>query len=798
MNIKQSFRIIFRNRIYGVLNVAGLAIGIAAAALVLLWVEYQFNYNKNIPKHKYLYKIAQHQRYGDITHTFFVSPGPLFETLNEEFPDIKCNARFSQVGNEKDFLKDGDLTPVSMYGVYTDSCIFGMLSMEFVKGTAQGAFNAEQSIVISEKMAEALFGKQSPMGETLKDGDGVTYEVTGVFKNFRKGNAFQYDWMIPFRTYEKKVAEKGWANITHWGSNWHTTYVELHPGVDVAQLNEKLNGLAAAKTNGRVNNKYFVYPLDKLRLYGKFEDGQETGGYIRTVQLFFWIGCIILLIACINFMNLSTARSEKRALEVGVRKTFGSRRSRLVRQFMGEAGLITFIALLVAVALAYFCLPQFNRLFGYRLSLDFANPYHYAGLLAIGALCTLLAGSYPAFYLSSFAPLTVLKKLKKPGGSAAWIRKGLVVLQFTMSFVLICATLVMYLQIRHGQDRPLGFVKENVMVFPVGDEIQQRTEVVRQEVLRSEIVEHAGFASNNIMKIHSNGGSYRWQGKAPETDPLISMLIVSPGLLEAVGIRVTEGETFTEAETYEEEGARAKAIINRTLANLMGEAGRVGSFLGQGENVGGHYEIAGIVEDFIFNDIYGKTEPLLIFNYSKLAGEHLFVKLREGVNLAEAQMTIKNILQPFAPNTSFDALFMDDTFEEMFENERLMGRMAALFAGLAIFISCLGLFGLSAFAAEQRTKEIGIRKVMGASVTDILVLLGKNFMLLILVAVAIGLPVAWYVSADWLQSYAYKIALGWGVFAFTMLLISLIALLTVSAQSLRAATANPINAIKTE
>jgi predicted permease len=802
MNIKQSFRIIFRNRIYSILNIAGLAIGIAAAALVLLWVEYQLSYNRNIPKHKLLYKIGQHQRHGDVTHTFFVSPGPLFNALNEGFPDIKCNARYSQGGGDKDFLKEGDLTPVSMHGVYIDSCIFGMLSMEFVEGKAQGAFDAEHSVVISEKMAQVLFGSRSPVGETLKDEDGVTYEVTGVFKNFRKGNSFQYDWMMPFRLFEKMVVEKGWASADHWGSNWHATYVELHPaGVDVAQLNEKLNTLIAEKTNGKANAKYFIYPLNRLRLYGEFKDGQETGGgYIRTVQLFFWIGGIILLIACINFMNLSTARSEKRALEVGVRKTFGSRRFRLVRQFMGEAGLITLIALLVALALVYVSLPQFNRLFSYALSLDFTNPHHYAGLLAIGALCTLLAGSYPAFYLSSFAPLDVLKKLKRPDGSAAWIRKGLVVLQFTVSFVLICATLVVYLQIRHGQSRPLGFAKENVLLFPAGsDGISQRHEVVRQEMLRTGVVEHAGFASNNIMQIHNNGSSYRWQGKAPEADPLISMLIVSPGLLEATGIRVTEGETFTREETYAEgENARGKVIINRTLANLMGEAGYVGSSIGQSENISDQYEIVGIVEDFVFNNIYGKTEPLLIVNYSKLADSYLFVKIREGVDMMEAQMTVKNILQTFSPNTSFDALFMDDSFDQMFESERLVGRMAGLFAGLAIFISCLGLLGLSAFAAERRTKEIGVRKVLGASVADILILLGKNFMLLILIAVAIGLPVAWYVSDGWLKDYEYKISLGWGVFAFTVLLISLIALLTVSAQSLRAATANPIKAIKTE
>jgi hypothetical protein len=496
-------------------------------------------------------------------------------------------------------------------------------------------------------------------------------------------------------------------------------------------------------------------------------------------------------------MNLSTARSEKRALEVGVRKTFGSRRFRLVRQFMGEAGAITWVALMAAVALIYLCLPPFNRLISGTLAFDFSNPYHYLGLLAIGAVCTLLAGSYPAFYLSSFAPLTVLKKLKKPGGSAAWIRKGLVVFQFSVSFVLICATLVIYLQIRHVQSRPLGFVKENVILFPVNNDIQQRTEVVRDELLRSGVVENAGFSSNEVVNIRSNGGGYQWEGKDPDVNPLISQMHVSTGLLETAGIKIAEGATFDKPADASE-GARWKVIINRTLADMMGEAGRVGGLIGQGDDSRYYGEILGIAEDFIFNDMYRKKpDPLMIVYYPSLCN-YLFVKLREGGDVAEAQATIKNVLQTFSPNTSFDALFMDDTFDSLFQGERLVGSLAALFAGLAIFISCLGLFGLSAFAAEQRTKEIGIRKVLGASVADILYLLGKDFMVLIMVAVLIGAPVAWYISGRWLHDYEYKITLSWGLFAATVALILLIALLTVSVQAYRAATANPVDAIQSE
>jgi ABC-type lipoprotein release transport system permease subunit len=793
MNLKQSCRIIFRNRTYSVLNIAGLAVGIASAALILMWVEYQYNFNKNIPNHKNLYRIGQHQRYGDDVRTFFVSPGPLFETLNSEFPEVKCNTRYT--GGQMGFLKENDILPVDMHGAFVDSCLFGMLSLQFVAGNPSRVFEPAQPIVISERMAATLFGNHPPLGETLKDNEGVSYEVTGIFKNVRKGNSFQFDWLIPFHILEKSFIKKGYiSDGTHWGANWHTSYAELHPDTDLPALNARLARLAADKTDGAIQNAYFMYPIDRLSLYGEFSDGIETGGgYIGTVRLFFWIGCIILLIACINFMNLSTARSEKRTLEVGVRKTFGSHRRQLVQQFMGEAGIITCVALVLAVGLISACLPAFNTLIAGNLSFRFTDPWHYAGLLTIGLVCTLLAGSYPAFYLSSFAPLTVLKKLRKPGGAAAWIRQGLVVLQFSVSFILICATLVIYLQISHGQSRPLGFVKENVLIFPANSDIALHAETVRSELLGTGLIEHAGFSSSTLTRIWNNGSGYQWQGKAPDVNPLISHLFVSPGFLEAAGVTLAEGSFFTRPT---DEDAVPQAIVNRTLANMMGEEGRVGAFIGQGSMY--HSEIVGIIDDFVFNNVYGlKPEPLLIRNYSRLV-ECLFVKPRAGADLLEVQARVKQVLQGISPNTSFDVLFMDDAVNQLFANERFTGRLAGLFAALAIFISCLGLFGLSAFAAERRTREIGIRKVLGASTGGILVLLGKNFMLLIAIAMAVGLPVAWYVSRQWLQSYDYRITLGWYIFAGTMALIAFIALFTVSLQALRAATANPIRAIKTE
>ncbi|MDR0364831.1 MAG: ABC transporter permease [Bacteroidales bacterium] len=797
MNIKQSFRIIFRNKTYSILNIAGLAIGIAAAALILLWVEYQFNFDKALPKSDLIYQIAQNQRYGDKIYTFFVAPGPLSETLNESFPEIKRNTRYSS-DSEAFFTEAGRNSSVSMQGVYADSTVFSMLSMTFVEGDPRYTFARDNSIVISRKMAEIFFKDDVAVGKMLETETGKYY-IDGVFENIPKNTTFRFDWIIPFRLLEQMYEEKGWANVKSWTSNWMNCFVELEPYTNVEVLNDKLAKLISEKTNETASHfTFFIYPQRDFHLYGEFQDGKPTGsGYIRTVRLFFWIGALILLIACVNYMNLATARSEKRALEVGVRKTFGARRSGLVWQFLREASMITIAALLLAIALIYIFLPAFNRLIFANLAFDFTNPYHVLGLLCVGVLCAFLAGNYPAFYLSSYLPINTLKKLKKKGGAAAWIRKGLVVFQFAVSFILICATFVIYLQIGHAQNRPLGFIKENTMIFPITEEMKMHSETVRNELLNTGLIKHAGFTSHNVIQIYSNGGGYQWPDKRDDFNPLISMMFVGPGFIEAAGFTLLEGASFSRIDDADEDGM-GKIVINRRLAEIMGESGRVGGFMGQGSDGEYYWEIIGIIDDFVFNNMYAEeSEPLILFAYPNHAN-YIIASYEAGDSPAEVQAKVRNVLQTFSPDYSSDALFMDEIFNNMFYSERLIGSLATLFAVLAIVISCLGLFGLSAFSAEQRTKEIGIRKVLGASVSQIVFLLGKSFMLLTLIAFAIAIPVAWFVSDNWLKSYAYKIDLNWAIFAGTALLIILIVIITTSVQSIRAATADPVKSIKTE
>ncbi len=772
----------------------GLAVGIAAATLIFLWVENLVNFNKDIPNLKNIYEVGQHQFADQQTYTFFVAPGPLAQTLNESFPGIKNITRYGWGGTQT-FTLENENKHFSETGNYADASTFEMIGMNFIKGNPKTAFDPAFPIVISEKMAEKFFGENDPIGKSLQDENKRSYQVTGVFKNLSKNISFGFEWLIPFRVLEKDYVEKGWIREGNWGNNWMQCYVELNPSANADNINQKLKNLLSEKTNGGNKNELFIYPLSKLRLYGEFVDGKATGsGYIRTVRLFFSIGLIILLIACINFMNLSTARSEKRSMEVGIRKTFGGNRSSLIRQFLGESGLITLISLLIAIGIVWLSLPAFNELVNKDLTLDFSNWIQVVGLLGIGIICTLLAGSYPAFYLSSFSPLTTLKKLKINGGkSVLWIRKSLVVFQFAITFILVCATLIIYLQIKYAQNRSLGFNKENLITFGVTNEIKHSHQTIKNELINTGFVTNAALSDQTIMTIGSNGWNYNWNGKDPKSDPLISHLHVTEGLLETVELKLIDGQDFSPSSTREERNV----IINETLAKMMGKEGHVGGTIWQGKPEN-RFEIIGIVNDFVFNDIYQeKSEPVVIWGDAGVAN-YLFVRLKPDANVQEAIMKIKPVLQKFSPNESFDPVFMDEYFDNLFYNEQLEGKLAALFAGLAIFISCLGLFGLSAFSAEQRIKEIGIRKVLGAKITDIIVLMGKNFMLLILVALLIGIPIAYYIVNNYLKDYAYRISLSWTIFAGVSLLITLIAMLTVSLQSLRAATANPVKAIKVE
>lgn len=793
MNIRKSLRIIFRNKTYSSLNIIGLAIGITSAALIFLWVESKVNFNKAIPNSRNIYVGAYH--YFPVSNeciTSFETNYLLAKVLDEEFPEVKSCTRYSD--KSLIFVPENTTDSFEEKGAYADSTLFNMIGMKFISGDVSSVFEPQNAIILSRKMARKIYKEEDPIGKGLIN-EGIIYQVTGVFEDMPGNTTFQFDWVIPFHVLAKQQEKE--FTINEWGTSWLQTYVELEPGVDLEQLNSKLKELGFRKAGPSYKSlQNFLYPLDKQLLYGQFKNGVETGGgYIRTVSLFFLIGVLILLIACINFMNLSTARSQKRVLEVGVRKTFGTKRKYLIRQFLMESGLITSIALLLSIGMIWLTLPWFNEFIGVQLSFSLLNPTIVIGLLSIGLFCTFLAGSYPALYLSSFNPLTTLKMQKaSKGGSAAWIRQGLVVFQFTMAFILVCTTFVIYLQIQLVQKRDIGIQKENLVSFPVTDELGNSSSAVRNELINTGMVENCGFSASQILKSSVATNPWFWNGKDPEDDAYVSFNFVSDGLIEAAGIKLIDGTDIDPAKKNKEGGTGV--LINETLAKRMGKEGRVGGKIGQSSDH--KWEVVGIMKDFVFDDLYALEPASVMFYYSPKRTNYLFVRLKPDVDKYEAIGRIQKVLRSFTPYHAFEPTFMTDRFNRMFEDEHLIGKLSALFAALAIFISCLGLLGLSAFSAEQRTKEIGIRKVLGANILDVLVLLGKAYMGLLLISFVIGIPISLFAASHYLKDYAYRIPLSWDIFAGVALFISLIALLTVGFQSLKAAVANPVKSIKTE
>lgn len=790
MNIRKSLRIIFRNKIYSLLNIVGLTIGITATVLIFLWVESKVNFNKAIPNSGNVYIAGGHYRTSAGEYfSYLESTNPLAETLRKEFPEVKRTARYHKAIQV--FVPENTSYFFEEKGAFADSTLFDIIGMKFVKGDVTSVFETFYSIVISRSMAKKIYDSEDPIGKGLVH-EGQLYQVTGVFEDLPGNTTFQFQWLIPFHIAEQEMKKK--FDINEWGTTWLATYIELEPNADLTQLNEKLMVLPSQKAGeSYANLQIFLYPLNKTLLYGQFKDGMEAeGGYIKTVRLFFLVGVLILMIACINFMNLSTARSQKRALEVGVRKTFGTKKKYLIRQFLLESGLITAIALLLSIGLVWLSLPYFNKLIDDKLSFDFYNPFIPGGLIAIWFFCTLLAGSYPALYLSSFNPVATIQKQKgNTRGSAVWIRQGLVVFQFAIAFILICTTYVIYLQIQLAQNRDIGLVKDKLITFPATKELRASHLAVLNELKNTGLVESSGFSSTILLIPDIKTNPWHWEGKDPNDDTSVCLISVSEGLIDAAGIKWIDGRDIGSSANK-----NTGVVINETLAKRMGKEGRIGGQLGQSPE--DKLEIVGIVENFVFNDFYTIDPEPLMFIYGPGRGSYLFARLKPSVDTFEAIGQIQSVLRNFSPYHTFEPMLMTDRFKLMFKEDSLIEKLSALFAILAIFISCLGLLGLSAYSAEQRTKEIGVRKVLGAKITDILLLLGKTYIALLLISFAIGIPVSLFITRYYLKDYAYRIVLSWDIFFGVAVSIAFIALATVSFQSLRAAIANPVKSIKTE
>lgn len=786
--IKTTLRTLVKNKTYSFLNIFGLATGVACAGLIFLWVEDEMHFDTFQQKKNNLYSLANNQNFDGKIFTFTgvnsqATPGPAAEAVKTQIPGVANTARMS--GGNRSLFTLGDKS-VYETGKYADSSILNMFTLEFVQGKAANAFKQLNSIVITERMAKHFFGEdKNVVGKVLKADNANNFTVSGVIKNLPDNSSISFDWLAPFEIYYKQN-----SYLTSWGANAINTFVELSPGANITSINKALYGLVQ-KHEPTSNTRMFLFSMNDWHLRSKFVDGKQAGGGIDYVQTFSIIAWIILVIACINFMNLATARSEKRAKEVGVRKVMGAGKGLLIAQFIGEAICMAAIAVIVGVALIILVMPMFNILVQKQLSLGLSNPVHIAALAGIAIFSGIVAGSYPALYLSSFNPIFVFKGIKLKSGGAAVVRKGLVVLQFTTSIILIISTIIIYQQIQHIKSRDLGYNRNNLVTIPVNGNIIQNFDAIKLAMINTNAVENVALNSMNVLDRGDNGSisNLQWDGKNPNLNVLVSFRSINPGFINTAGMHMAAGREFTNVKNDS-----TNILVTESFAKLMGKGNPIGKLV-----TGGPYKftIIGLVKDYVYDDMYGSPDPV-VFTCNPQQASYVYVRLKPTEHPGQAITKLGAVMKTFNPAYPFEYTFLDDAFNQLFTGEMLVSKLSRIFAILAIIISCLGLFGLSAYTAERRTKEIGIRKVLGASITNITNLLSKEFVTLVVIASLIAFPVAWYTTTSWLQQYTYRISVNWWVFLAAGASALIIALATISFQSVKAALMNPVKSLRTE
>jgi putative ABC transport system permease protein len=786
--VKTALRNLWKNKTFTSLNIVGLAIGICCAGLIFLWVENERAYDQVHTKKDRLYRVNVNGTFDGNTYTMASTPRPLVASLLNDVPGVVNAARFSDE-SQQSLFRVGE-NSIYLRGKLADAAIFKMFSFHFKQGKAQNAFTQLYSLVITESTAKKLFGLENDVvGKTVRVNNAHDYIVSGVVQDMPSNSTIQFEWLAP---YDINLLDH---DAQDWGSFGPYTYVELSDKADLATIDKSLKSIFKSKTEGKKDA--FLWPMSQWRLYEDFSNGKPTGGgRIKEVRLLSVIAWIILSIACINFMNLATANSHRRAKEVGIHKTLGAQKHKLVFQFMGEALLMSLLATLVAALLIQLSLPLFNEFMQNQLVADFTNPKHIGGLLGIALICGLAAGSYPSLYLSSFKPALVLKGLKLKTGNAVLIRKGLVVLQFTISIIFICGTIVVYQQLQHVKNRELGLNKDNLVEIDMQQDMTKKFPAIKQELLNTGLFENAALSDHSTLAGGDTDDRFRWQGKPENQQVSIAFRNVSPGFINTSGMKIIAGRDFTNDAAAETNNI----IISESFAKLMGDASAVGKIVqsprGNEEGVYTNCRVIGVVHDYVYGNMFAYSGPVLLYCQQPGKAELLYARLRPSVNAANAIASITAIMKVHNPDYPLTYKFVDDQFNAKFQYEMLTGKMAGVFSILAIIISCLGLFGLAAYTAAQRTKEIGIRKVLGASVAGLSGLLSKEFLRLVIIACVIAFPVAWWLMSGWLQNYQYRIGINIWIFLLAGATALIIAMATVSYQAIKAALVNPVTSLR--
>ncbi|WP_420150831.1 ABC transporter permease [Spirosoma sp.] len=785
---KIAWRNIAHNKSFSTINILGLALGMACSLLIGLWIQDEFRvdaYHANGPQ---LYNVMERQFYDGKVDAGSGTPALLADELKKEFPEIVYAANLSWE-EERTFLVGDKLNKEKGRSAGADW--FKMFSFPLLAGTAETALSAPTNIAISQKLAENYFGSpEAAMGQSIQiDGKDV-YQVSAVFENIPQNSSETYDYLL---SWPDILRRNEW--LKEWGTNAAETRIMLQTdrnGVmaNPGRLEAKMKSFLKIKNPGMAKHgldvQLFLQPYQDAYLYSNFKNGYQDGGRIEYVRLFGIVAVFILLIACINFMNLATARSVKRAREVGVRKVVGAGRSWLIGQFIGEALVLTALALLIAVGVVWLLLPTFNSLTDKQITFRFTDATFWGILLGMTLTTGLIAGSYPALFLSSLNPIRVLKGSVRFGSGARLFRQGLVVFQFALSMLLIIGTIIVYRQIDFIQTKNLGFDRDGMVYLSSEGELIEKYDLFKQELLRMPGIQSVTKMDGTPTNGFGSTGNVQWPGKDPMASIWFQFSTVDYDFTKTLKVKVT-GRDFSKAFGADS----ANFLINETAARRIGYRDPIGKPLTMWGKPG---TIVGVISDYHQSSMHTPIEPFI----AKLGkGKSIIVRIQPG-QAKQALASMETLTRQMNPKFPFRYRFADEAFQQLYRSETIVGTLANYFAFLAIFISCLGLFGLAAFMAEQRTKEIGVRKVLGASVTSVVTLLSQDFLKLVFVAIVISSPVAWFAMNRWLQDYAYKIDIEWWIFALSGLLAIGIALLTISFQSIKAALVNPVKSLRSE
>jgi len=787
--LKTALRNLRRNKVFSFINIAGLALGMACSLLILLWVQSEYkvdSFNKNSSR---LYSVYERQFYNDKVDGFHSTPGLMADELKRVFPDIKYASGFGWINRNSFALGD---KVIEQEGGWAGVDYFRMFNYPLLQGDPQAALNSPSAIAVSNKMAESFFGSaENAMNKTIRFNDKRDFKITAVFENKGVNASQKFDYLINWYAY---LDDNPW--LKDWSININDgpkTFIALRPGADAngfrARVRNFLHSYYKEQRSG-FHIELGIQRFEEMYLHSHFKNGQIDGGRIEYVKLFSIIALFILVIACVNFMNLTTARFMKRAKEIGVRKVAGAIRLSLIKQFIGEAILIAFISLVAALVIVLLLLPMFNGLTQKHISLPVASPSFWFSILILTFITGLVAGSYPAIFLSSFDPIKVLKGSIKAGPRAAFFRKALVVFQFTLSIVLIIGTIVVSKQINYIQTKNLGYDKDNVISIPLQGNLVNTYATFKQEAVNIPGVKVVTHISQIPTKVTSGTSDVAWQNKNPDEKNLFVWAAVGYDFVKTLGLQMLQGRDFSKEYPTDSSGY----ILNESALKVLNYKDPVGK---QFTFWGKQGTIIGIVKDFHFNSLHDPIQPLILRMREVENSGNALVRI-EPAKTQQALRSLDALSRQFNPKFPFTYQFLDEAYNSLYTSEQMINKFSGYFAFIAIFICCLGLLGLVMFTAEQRIKEIGIRKVLGANTASVFGLLSKDFLLLVVIAFVVASPIAWWAANNWLTGFAYRINISWWMFLLAGLLAMVIALVTISVQALKAAMANPVKSLRTE